>query len=168
MKVLIRSLVAFLLVLTFASLQGRGIVQDGDERTQRTAHYRITLDIGPGLTMLGPVSMPGMPMPKRTNTDQGRPANSQIEVAVYDTGTGARLWSPRPRITVTERSSGRARVVQTVTAMSEVTERPGDVHFDGKVHLDNGTYRIIVSVGDERAVFKKIAVGRPSPGSTDQ
>jgi hypothetical protein len=161
MKVLTRSLVALILVLTCASLQGRGVAQGGDGRTQRTAQYRITLDIGPLPAMLRPVSVPGIPLAKTTMTDQGRPVNRHLAVAVYDTVTGARLWSPRPRITIADRSTGRPRDLQAILAMSEVTEGQGDVYFGGNVHLANGTYRITVSVGDERAVFKKVAVGRP-------
>jgi hypothetical protein len=105
--------------------------------------------------------MPGMPMPKMAMTDQGRPVNRHIEVAVYDKATGARLGSAMPRITITDRKTGRSRELQAVTAMYDVTEGQGDLHFGENVHLANGTYRITVSVGGERAVFKKVAVGRP-------
>ena len=44
----------------------------------------------------------------------------------------------------------------------QVQERQNeDVHFGDNVHLAKGTYRVTVSVGGERAVFKKVAVGRP-------
>jgi len=98
----------------FAFPQGSGFAQSGGERAQSTAHYRMTLDIGPMPTMLRPdpvssategevpLSMPGMPMPTLAMTDQGRPANRHIEVAVYDKATGARLRSPMPRITITD------------------------------------------------------------------
>jgi hypothetical protein len=51
--------------------------------------------------------------------------------------------------------------LQAVTAMYDVKEGPGDIHFGDNVHLANGTYRVTVSVGGERAVFKQVAVGRP-------
>jgi hypothetical protein len=173
MKTLNLSLLAFILVLTFVSPQGSGFAQSGDERTQSTAHYRITLEIGPVPTMLRPdqaagategevpLSMPGMPMPTMTMTDQGRPVNRHIEVAMYDKSTGARLGSPMPKITITDRKTGRSKVLQAVTAMYDVKEGQGDLHFGDNVHLDNGAYRVTVSVGGERAVFKKVAVGRP-------
>ncbi len=173
MKALNVSLVSFILALTFGPPQGSGFGQSGAERTQSTAHYRITLDIGPGATMLRPdqaasategevpLSMPGMPMPTLAMTDQGRPVNRHIEVAVYDKATGARLRSAMPRITITDRKTGRSRELQAVTAVYDVTEGQGDLHFGDNVHLANGTYRITASVGGERAVFKKVAVGRP-------
>jgi len=39
--------------------------------------------------------------------------------------------------------------------------RNEDVHVGDNIHVANGTYRVTVSVGGERAVFKKVAVGRP-------
>ena len=173
MKAFNASLVLLLLVVAFASPQGSGFAQSGDELTQSTAHYRITLDIGPVPTMLRPdqvssategevpLAMPGMPMPTLAMTDQGRPVNRHIEVAVYDKMTDARLRSALPRITITDRKTGRSRELQAVTAMYDVKEGQGDVHFGENVHLANGTYRVTVSVGGERAVFKKVAVGRP-------
>ena len=173
MKALNLSLVSFILALTFVSPQGSGFAQSGDELTQSTARYRITLDIGPVATMLRPdqaasaaegevpLSMPGMPMPTLAMTDQGRPVNRHIEVAVYDKATGDRLRSPMPRITITERKTGRSRELQAVTAMYDVKEGQGDLHFGDNIHLASGAYRITVSVGDERTVFKKVAVGLP-------
>jgi len=159
--------------VAFASPEGNGFAQSGDERAQSTAHYRITFEIGPVPTMLRPdpvssttegevpLSMPGLPMLTMAMTDQGRPVNRHIEVAVYDKVTGARLKSPMPRITITDRKTGRSRELQAVTAMYDVTEGQDDLHFGGNVHLATGTYRVTVSVGGERAVFKKVAVGRP-------
>ena len=173
MKALNLSLVLFILALTFVSLQGGGLAQSEDERTQSTAHYRITLDIGPVPTMLRPdqtasavkgevlLSKPGMPTPTMAMTDQGGPVNRHIEVAVYDTVTGARIRSAMPRITITDRKTGRSRELQAVTAMYDVKEGQGDLHFGDNVHLANGTYRVTVSVRGERAVFKKVAVGGP-------
>src|SRR5512140_2756399 len=54
MKVKMVTLVAGILALAVVSAPGGGIAQGGDERTQRTTHYRITLDIGPLSTMLTP------------------------------------------------------------------------------------------------------------------
>jgi len=173
MKTFNVSLFVFILALGFVSPHGSGFAQSGDERTQSTAHYRITLEIGPVPTMLrpdpvssategeGPLSMPGLPMLTMAMTDQGRPVNRHIEVAVYDTVTGARLKSAVPRITITDRKTGRSRELQAVTAMYDVKEGQGDLHFSDNVHLAKGTYRITVAVGGERAVFKKVAVGRP-------
>ena len=173
MKTLNVSLVSFILALTFLAPHGSGFAQSGDERTQSTAHYRITLDIGPVPTMLRPdqaasategevpLPMPGMPMPTMAMTDQGRPVNHHVEVAVYDKATGALLRSPMPRITIMDRKTGRSKALQAVTAMYDVKEGQGDVHFGDNVHLANGTYRVTVSVAGERAVFKKVAVGRP-------
>ena len=173
MKTFNVSLVLLILVVAFASPQDSGLAQSGAELTQSTAHYRITLDIGPVPTLLGPdqvsrategeapLAMPGMPMPTLAMTDQGRPVNRHIEVAVYDQATGTRLRSPMPRITITDRKTGRSRELQAVTAMYDVTEGQDDLHFGGNVHLATGTYRVTVSVGGERAVFKKVAVGRP-------
>jgi len=173
MKTFNASLFVFILALAFVSPQGSGFAQGGDERTQSTGHYRIVLDIGPVPTVLRPdqvssatdgevpLAMPGMPMPTLAMTDQGRPVNRHIEVAVYDKVTGARHERPAPKITITDRKTGRSRELQAVTAMYDVTEGQDDLHFGDNVHLANGTYRITVSVGGERAVFKKVAVGRP-------
>jgi len=35
------------------------------------------------------------------------------------------------------------------------------VHFGDNIHVADGTYRVTVSVGGERAALKKVAVGRP-------
>lgn len=35
------------------------------------------------------------------------------------------------------------------------------MHFGDNVYLANGTYTVTVAVGGDRAVFKKVAVGRP-------
>ena len=173
MKLLNLSLASLILVLTFVSPRGSGVAQSGDELTQSTLHYRITLDIGPVPTMLRPdqaasategevsLAMPGMHMPLLAMPDPGRPANRHIEVAVVDRVTGARLRSPVPKITITDRKTGRSKALQAATPMYDVTEGRGDLHFGDTVYLANGTYRITVSVGDERAVFKKVAVGRP-------
>ena len=167
------SLVSFILALTFVSPQGSGFVQGGDGRTQSTALYRITLDIGPVPAMLRPdqaasapeegvpFAMLGMSMPLLAMADPGRPANRHVEVAVYDKVTGARLRSAMPRVTITDRKTGNSRELQAVTAMYDVKGGQGDVHSGDNVYLASGTYRIIVSVGGERAVFKKVAVGRP-------
>jgi hypothetical protein len=48
--------------------------------------------------------------------------NRQIAVAVDDKATGARLGSPMPGITITDRTTGRARDLPAVTAMSDGTE----------------------------------------------
>jgi hypothetical protein len=91
----------------------------------------------------------------------GRPANRHLAVVVHDKATGAPLGSPMPRITITDRKTGSARELKAVTAMYDVKEGQGDVHFGENVHVANGTYTVTVSVGGERAVFKKVAVGRP-------
>ena len=173
MKTLNLSLVSLVFALSFVSPQESGFAQSGADRAQHTTHYRITLDIGPVAMMLRPdqvagategevpLSMPGMPMPPMVMTDQGQSVNRHIEVAVYDKTTGARLRSATPRITLTDRKTGRSRDLQAITAMYDIKEGPGDLRFGENVHLANGTYRITVSVGGERAVFKKVAVGRP-------
>ncbi len=173
MKTFKVSLFVLLLVVAFASPQKGGLAQSRNELTQSTAHYRITVDIGPVPTMLRPdqvssaiegevpLSMPGMPMPTMAMTDQGRPVNRHIEVTVDDKTTGARLTSPIPRITITDRITGRAKTLKAVTAMYDFKEGQGDLHFGDNVHLANGTYTVTVSVEGERAVFKKVAVGRP-------
>jgi hypothetical protein len=167
------SLIWFMFVLTFASPQGSGFAQSGDELTQSTAHYRITLDIGPVPTMLrpgqaasaiegeAPRSIAGMPMPTVAMTDQGQPVNCHIEVAVYDKATGAPLRNAMSRITITERKTGKSRALRAVTAIYDPKEKQGDLHYSDDVHLANGTYRVIVFVGGEQTVFKKVAVGRP-------
>jgi len=173
MKVKMASLVSGILALAVVFAQGSGIAQSGDELIQRTAHYRITLDIGPLSTMLTPdqaakategevmVAMFGMPMPTMTMIDQGRPVNRHLEVVVYDKATGASLGSPMPTITVTDPATGKARTLRGVVGMYDIKKGERDLHFGNNIHLANGTYRVTVSVGGERAVFKKVAVGRP-------
>ena len=173
MKALNLSLVSFILALTFVPPPGSGFAQSGDERTQSTAHYRITLDIGPVATLLrpdhvssategeAPLAMPGMPMPTMAMTDRGHPVTRHLEVAVYDKATGARLRSAKPGITITDRKTGRSRALQAVPALSDGTEEQSDIQFGENVPVADGTYRIAVAVGGERAVFKKVAVGRP-------
>jgi hypothetical protein len=173
MKALNLSLVWFIFALTFASPQGSGLAQTGDELTQSTAHYRITLEIGPVPTIPRPdqaasaiegevpLSRPGVPMPTVAMTDQGQPVNCHIEVAVYDKATGAPLRNAMSRITITERKTGRSRALRAVTAIYDPKEKPGDLPYSDDVHLANGAYRVIVFVGGEQTVFKKVAVGRP-------
>jgi hypothetical protein len=173
MKVKMVSLVSGILALVIVSAQGSGIAQSGDELTQRTAHYRITLDIGPRSTMLRPdqaakatkgevmVAMPGMPMPTMTLADQGRSVNRHLEVGVYDKATGALLGSPMPTITVTDPATGKARTLQGIVGMYDIKKGERDLHFGNNIHLANGTYLVTVSVGGEQAVFKKVAVGHP-------
>jgi hypothetical protein len=173
MKAFNVSLFLLILVVAFASPQGSGFAQSGDELTQSTAHYRITLAIGPVAMLLRPdqvsrategevpLAMPRMPRPPVAMPDRGRPETRHIEVAVYDKATGARLRRAMPRIAITDRKTGRATALPAVVAMSDGTEGQGDLHFGENVPLANGTYRIVVSVGGERAVFKKVAVGRP-------
>ena len=151
------SLISFIFVLTFASPQGSGMAQSGDELIQTTAHYRITLDIGPVPTM----PRPGVPMPAVAMTDRGQPVNCHIEVAVYDKTTGAHLRDAMSRITITERKTGKSRALQAVAAMYDVKDEQGDYHFSDNVHLVDGTYRIVVSAGGEQTVFKKVVVGLP-------
>jgi hypothetical protein len=100
-------------------------------------------------------------MPTMAMTDQGARVNRHVEVAVSDKVTGARLRNPMPRITITDRRSGKSKALKAVTAMYDVKEGQSDLHFGDNVHLVNGTYRITVYVGEEQAVFKKVAVGRP-------
>ena len=167
------SLVSFLFALTFVSPQGSGFAQGGDELTQSTAHYRITLDIGPVPTpprsdqaagaIEGemPLSRPGVPMPTPAVTDQGQPVNCRIEVAVYDKATGAPLRDAMSGITITERKTGRSRALRAVTAIYDPREKQGDSHFSDDIHLANGTYRVVVFVGGEQTVFKKVSVALP-------
>jgi hypothetical protein len=167
------SLISFIFALTFVSPQGSGFAQSGDELTQSTAHYRITLDIGPVQTMPRPdqassaiegevpLSRSGVPMPAVAMTDQGQPVNCHIEVAVYDKATGAPLRDAMSRITITERKTGRSRALQAVTSIYDPKEKQGDFHYSDNVHLANGTYRVIVFVGSEQTVFKKVVVGLP-------
>ena len=173
MKALNLSLLSFIFVLTFVSPQGSGFAQSGDELTQSTAHYRITLDIGPVPTMSRPgqaaralegevpLSMAGMPVSTVPMTDQGQPVNCHIEVAVYDKATGAHLRDAMSRITITERKTGRSMALQAATAIYDPKEKQGILHFSDNVHLANGTYRVIVFVGGEQTVFKKVVVGLP-------
>ena len=173
MKALNLSLVWFIFALTFVSPQGSGFAQSGDELTQSTAHYRITLDIGPVPTTPKsdqaassiegdvPLSRPGAPMSAVAMTDQGQPVNCHIEVAVYDKATGAPLGNAMSRITITERKTGRSRALQAVTAMYDIKEGHRNLHFSDNVHLANGAYRVIVFAGGEQAVFKKVVVGLP-------
>ncbi len=171
MKTLNASLFVLILASAFVSPQGSGFAQSGDGRTQSTAQYRITLAIGPvatlprtdkaGVAAEGevPRSMSGVPMPVLAMTDRGRPANRRIEVTVYDKATGVRVRRAMPRIAITDRKTGSAMQLTAVMAMTDVMEERGDAHFGENVHLANGTYRIVVSVGGERAVFAKVAVG---------
>jgi hypothetical protein len=173
MKVKMVTLVSGILALAVVSAQGSGIAQGGADRTQRTAHYKIALDIGPLSTMLTPdqaakategevmVAMPGMPMPIMTMTDQGRPVNRHLEVVVYDKATGAPLGTPMPTISVTDPATGKARTLQGVVGMYDIKKGERDVHFGNNIHLADGMYTVTVSVGGERAVFKKVVVGRP-------
>jgi hypothetical protein len=170
-KTLNVSLFVFILILAFVSPEGSGFAQSGDGRTQSTAQYRIVLAIGPAATLPrterpgiasegeAPRSMSGMPTPVLAMTDRGRPANRRLEVTVYDKATGVRVRRATPRIAITDRKTGSAMELAAVTAMTDVMEGQGDAHFGENVHLADGTYRIVVSVGDERAVFRKVAVG---------
>ena len=107
------------------------------------------------------IAMPGSPKLTTAMTDQGRPVNHHLEVAVTDKATGAPRRSPMPRITITDPATGRSRTLPAVVGMYDLTKGERDVHFGNNGHLADGAYTITVSVGGERAVLKTVVVGRP-------
>jgi hypothetical protein len=155
------------LMLTVSA--GSAWAQEDRELTQTTGHYRITLEIGPVVTMLMPeqaagakegevmVHMPGTRMVMGV-TDQGKPVNHHLEVHIFDNTTGTLATKAIPKIMITNQGTGKSRSLASITAMYDVKESQKDLHFGSNLFLPDGKYTVLVVVGNEKAIFKDIAV----------
>jgi len=114
-------------------------IAQGCRPHQRTAHYTITLEIGPRSTMLTPTKPPRPPRarlwsrcpacPCPDDDDRSRrPVNRHLEVVVYDRRR-APARSPRPTITVTDPATGRRGRCRGFVGMYDIKKGERDVHF---------------------------------------
>ena len=163
------SVVAGVVLLASA---GGARAQGGAEQSQTTAHYKIVLEIGPVTTMLMPdqaagategevmVHTPDVPMAMGAK-DQGMSVNHHLEVHIYDRATSTVATKVRPKITITNQATGKSRSLASIAAMYDVKEGQKDFHFGRNLFLPEGQYTVLVVVGNEKAIFKDVAVTRP-------
>lgn len=142
----------------------------GGSSYQSTASYDVQLDLGPAAMMLTPdqaqgatsgelmVDMPGMGTSAMAMTDEGQPVNHHLEVHVYDKSSGAVDSSVMPSITITNVATGASRPLSDVMLMYDVQTGQSDLHFGNNLYLPDGTYTIVVTIGQENAQFVNVAV----------
>jgi hypothetical protein len=135
-------------------------------RTATTASYKLVLDVGPVETMYtqaevqakhpktgevmvgGGMGMAGMSMGS---------GNRHLEVHVYSRATGKVLAKAPSSIRLTDESAMGSMAMPVkvgVVAMEGVGEGRSDLHYGDNVHLTVGhTYKVVVTVGGEKATF---------------
>lgn len=124
--------------------------QDGfDEYTTLTASFRITIRIGPKVTMA---------MSTMTTLDRGRPVNRHLEVHVLDKTTGADMNRSVPRVVITDQQTTASRELSNLTACRTARHRETAPHFGDNVYLPDGVYTVTVTVGTDTATFKSVTV----------
>jgi len=168
MRVCIQVVVASLILVMSA---GGAWPQEGLQRDQITAHYKVSLEIGNVVTMLMPdqaagakegevmVHMPGTRM-VTDMTDQGKPVNHHLEVHIYEKSDGARVTKIIPRVAITNQGTGKSRSLTSMAPMYDVKEGEKDLHFGSNLYLPEGKYTVAVTVGNEKAIFKDLVVTR--------
>jgi hypothetical protein len=133
-------------------------------RTLSTAHYRVSLIIGPIPKMLTAkeakrakegeviVGMDGMGM------DAGpKNANAHLEVAVVSLSSGKQINSVVPIISVSD-ASGKAIKLESPMQMYDVNKGKSDVHFGTNMIFSKGPHTVRVTVKGETVVFKKVSL----------
>ena len=171
MKINVRFVLLFG-ILVACLTAGPAFAAVGDtQQTQTTAHYKVTLTLGPVAIMLMPdqaagakegevmVQMPGMTMPSMTMTDQGQQVNNHLEIALFDKTSGAVVTDQMPMITVKNDTTGVSRNLDSVMAMYNVQVGKSDMHFGNNVYLPDGTYTVTATVNGETATFSNVVVG---------
>ena len=148
----------------------QGTATAAPSKSSETASYRMELAAGSLEKMLMPgeaqgategevmVQMPGMPMPRVATKDQGYPVNHHLEVQIFDKASGAVVNDKVPTITITDQATGTSRGLEDMMAMHGVDENESDLHFGNNAYLPAGMYTVKVTLGDETAVFKDLAV----------
>ncbi len=148
------------------------------KQTQTTAQYGITLTFGAAVPMLPPeqaasaqagevmLQMAGMAMPPMSPTDQGRPVNHHLEIAIVNKTSGAVITDQLPSITLKNDTTGAARSLEPVMAMYDVQVGKQDTHFGGNLYLPDGTYTVTAVVNGETATFSKVVAGAGSVTSS--
>ena len=159
----------FMAGLIFVACAGGVWAQGGPQQGKTTAHYKVSLEIGPVATMLMPdqaagakegevmVHMPGTRM-VMDMTDQGKPVNQHLEVHIYEKSNGARVTKIIPRVVITNQATGKSRSLTSIAPMHDVKEGEKDSHFGSNLYLPEGKYAVAVTVGSEKAIFKDIVV----------
>ena len=174
-RLLLMPIVAFVVILlgglACSDTEPTETPQDSTEwthYTSQTASYRITLRMGPVVSM--DVMQSGAPM---TTVDRGQPVNHHLEVHVFDKSSGAEVKDLVPSVTITDLETGDAREfavdrhpngeVPFVTACLLADHRVEEPHFGDNLHLRDGTYTIAIGVGNESAVLENISVKAMEP-----
>jgi hypothetical protein len=136
---------------------------------QTSAHYKVTLEIGPVTTMLtldqaasateGEVMlpMPGMQMPAMHTNVQDPRANHHLEVHISDKATGAVVSTLVPMIMIVNQATGASQHLEPM-AMYDVKEGTSDLHFGNNIFLPDGVYTVTVMVGNESLVFQNLTL----------
>lgn len=136
-----------------------------------TAHYRLTLVMGPvermytteevatmhprtGEVMTGGMMAMGGEMGTSMAMDM-----RHLEVHVLSRATGAVVTTARCQITILDRRAGKRTEVPVAT-MHGVAEGPKDWHYGNNVSMPPGAYDVTVVVNGERATFH-VTIPRP-------
>jgi len=117
--------------------------------TTLTASYRITIRIGPKVTMS---------MARMTTTDQEKAVNHHLEVYVFDKRTGVEVKQVVPAVVVTNQRSRASRTLTNLTACQVSRHRETEPHFGDNLYLPDGTFTVLVTVGRQSATFTDIVV----------
>jgi hypothetical protein len=149
-----------IIVLSFVSL-GQMIEIS---RSLSTAHYRVSLIIGPIPKMLTAkeaklakegeviVGMDGMGMnagPKN--------ANAHLEVAIVSRSSGKQINTVMPSVVVTD-ASGKAIKLESLMQMYDVGKGMSDVHFGTNMLFSKGPHTVRVTIKGETVIFKKVSL----------
>ncbi len=133
-------------------------------RSLSTAHYRVSLIIGPIPKMLTAkeakgakdgeviVGMDGMGMnagPKN--------ANAHLEVAIVSLSSGKQINSVMPVIVVTD-AFGKAVKLGSPMQMYDIQKGKSDVHFGMNMNFSKGLHTVRVTVKGETVIFKKVSL----------
>ena len=146
------------------------VSKQGIGQATDTASYKISLEIGPVVSML--TSDEGMQvmgaMTGMTFLDQGQAVDHHLEVHVFDKSSGARMTDITPTVTITDQATGTSRqfsanvhpsgevpfVLACMTSKHRETER----HFGDNLYLLDGKYTITIGIGNETSVHENIVV----------
>lgn len=120
-----------------------------EEWTAQTASYAIKIRIGPKVSMAMSSAM--------TVTDQGKPVNRHMEVHIFGRRSGAEIKDVVPIVKISG-PDGSSRQLSNITACRVTKHRETEPHFGDNIYLPNAAYTITVSVGQESAVFRNVAL----------
>ena len=141
---------------------------DSTMRVERTSSFDVVMTIGPAQTISPQSTDMGMSHDMSTGgndmtmqplpADEGMAVNHWLDVHVAQAGSGAAVSDVTPTIRIVDKSTGEARDLPNVMAMSGGMSS-NDVHFGQNVFLPDGTYQITVQLGPaDTAQFRDVTV----------